>query len=90
MVFFGGADGLVVAFNPKIEPRPAAATQPATLRCLWKHDCNPMDMQVRDGKPILYRMNYGPCEVIATPVFWKNRVYIAVSRPRRQPGRGAL
>jgi outer membrane protein assembly factor BamB len=99
MVFFGGADGWLYAFDPKIATPPAQtgratsapSTQPAIMKCLWKHDCNPPDMQIRDGKPIPYRMKYGPCEVIASPVFWHNRVYVAVGQdPEHGPGVGCL
>ena len=90
MIFFGGGDGWLYAFDPKL-PSPPSTTQPATIPLIWKHDCIPMDMQVRDGKPIPYRFNYGPCEVIATPVFYKNRVYVPIGKdPEHGPGLGSL
>ena len=46
---------------------------------------------MRDGKPIKYPDAEGPSEVNATPVFWKNRVYVAVGQdPEHGEGVGRL
>ncbi len=63
-------------------------------RCAWRFDCNTPEHKFRDGKPVDYddgdkregRGNHndgkylGLNEIIGTPVFYKNRVYVAVGR----------
>jgi len=77
----------------------------AALSKLWSYDCNPPQYKLQDGKPIKYwngdtRLHLGnandgryvgPSEIIATPVFHENRVYLAVGQdPRHGRGRGIL
>jgi len=59
---------------------------------VWKFDCNPPDHKVdKDGKPIKYPVAEGPSEINATPVFYKNRVYVAVGQdPEHGEGVGIL
>ena len=46
---------------------------------------------MKDGKPIKYPAADGPSEVNATPVFYKNRVYVAVGQdPEHGEGIGRL
>jgi outer membrane protein assembly factor BamB len=98
-VFFGGGDGVCYAFEP---PR-AWSTQGevALLRKIWSCDCNPPDYKFRNGKPIPYQKKHnsfnsdtrgeGPSEIISTPVFYNNRVYVAVGQdPQHGRGEGAL
>jgi len=81
------------------------ARKARTLTKVWSFDCNPPHLKFKDGKPIDYwtgdtRRNegnnddgtfVGPSEIIATPVFHKNRVYVAVGQdPLHGRGRGAL
>ena len=45
----------------------------------------------KDGKPIKYPAAEGPSEINATPVFWKNRVYVAIGQdPEHGEGVGIL
>ena len=69
-------------------------------------DCNPLQYRFRDGKPIDYWSGdarstssankndgqfIGPSEIIATPVFYKNRVYVAIGQdPMHGRGHGML
>ncbi|MBN1443491.1 MAG: PQQ-like beta-propeller repeat protein, partial [Planctomycetes bacterium] len=97
LIFFGGGDGILYAFEP---PRPAgeavegAAVQ--ILRKVWSCDCNPEEYRVRDGQPIPYsrhnrKREDGPSEIIGTPVFHEGRVYAAIGQsPLHGPGRGQL
>jgi outer membrane protein assembly factor BamB len=89
LIFFGAGDGVCYAFQPA-SPR-AGDGPPAKLRKVWQYDCNPHDFRHREGEPVDYwkgdasratvRKDFkGPSEIIATPVFHKGRVYVAVGR----------
>ncbi len=97
-VFFGGGDGFLYAFA-----LPDAASQPAaegskvpSLNLLWSHDCNPPPYRKRYGQEVPYarwnrQSREGPSEIIATPVYYKNRVYVAIGQsPLHGPGNGNL
>jgi outer membrane protein assembly factor BamB len=87
LVFFGGGDGWCYAFDPQ----PSGAADSAHLKTVWKYDCNPPEFKTKDGKPIQYPSPDGPSEVNATPVFYKNRVYVAVGQdPEHGEGIGHL
>jgi outer membrane protein assembly factor BamB len=61
------------------------------LKKVWWFDCNPPERKVKNGKPIKYPAADGPSEINATPVFWKNRVYVAVGQdPEHGEGVGNL
>ncbi len=99
LIFYGGGDGVCYAFEAaKMVPEGA---EPAILKKVWSFDCNPPEYKFRDGKPIFYerwghgttQKGYfkGPSEIIATPVFHDNRVYVAVGQdPRHGTGEGIL
>ena len=101
LVFFGGGDGVCYAF----EALRSLPQQVVPLRKAWSFRCNPPEYLFRNGKPIDYwegdrrkhRDNHddgkyaGPSEIIGTPVFYKNRVYVAVGQdPIHGRGRGML
>ena len=89
-VFFGGGDGVCYAFDAIT----SAARRHGYLQHVWSFDCNTPEHKVRDGKPIDYwegdkRKDLGNHddwtylglnEIIGTPVFYHNRVYVAVGR----------
>lgn len=100
-VFFGGGDGIMYAFEP-INSMP---DHPIKLKKLWSYDCNPPEYKIVNGKKFNYvdgdirkhRLNIndgkclGPSEVIATPVAYKNRVYVATGQdPMHGRGMGML
>ena len=105
-VFFGGGDGVLYAFGAEpskgtgepivpVLPGPPLANEEdpelGYLKKLWWFDCNPPEYKMRDGKPIRYPDPEGPSEINATPVFYKNRVYIAVGQdPEHGEGVGRL
>ncbi len=100
-VYFGAGDGVCYAF----EALDHVPEKPLPLKKVWSFNCNPPEYLVRNGKPIDYwdgdrrkhRGNcddgcyVGPSEIIATPVFHHNRVYVAVGQdPQHGRGRGML
>jgi outer membrane protein assembly factor BamB len=88
-IFFGGGDGVCYAFDAK----PLKQGTNSYLKTLWKCDANPPEYRFKDGKPVKYAptTGTGPCQIIATPVFWKNRVYVAIGEdPEHEGGEGNL
>jgi outer membrane protein assembly factor BamB len=102
LVFLGGGDGVCYAF----EALDKAPDKPVPLKKVWSYDCNPPHYKYRDGKPVPYYDGdkrkskspnkndgryVGPSQLIATPVFYNNRIYIALGQdPAHGRGRGML
>ncbi|WP_460168141.1 outer membrane protein assembly factor BamB family protein [Thermostilla marina] len=102
LVFLGGGDGFCYAF----EALTNIPDEPVPLKLAWKYDCNPPEYRFPGGEPVEYykgdkRQKYstnkndgqyvGPSQVIATPVFYDNRVYIAIGQdPAHGRGKGML
>ncbi|MBA4148083.1 MAG: PQQ-binding-like beta-propeller repeat protein [Verrucomicrobia bacterium] len=81
-VLFGGGDGWLYAFDPK----PVEADDTSFLKTIWKFDANP-----EEYKKHKYPAAEGPSEINATPVFYKNRVYVAIGQdPEHGEGVGRL
>jgi outer membrane protein assembly factor BamB len=100
-IFFGGGDGVLYAF----EPLTSMPKEPVKLKKLWSFDCNPPEYKVRNGQKVVYfdgdirkhRRNnndgtyVGFSEIIGTPVFYKNRVYVTIGQdPSHGRGVGML
>jgi len=100
LIFYGGGDGILYAFEAL--SRAPEGEKVATLRKVWQYDCNPRDYRFRpDGTKIIYQRisgparnrtrGEGPSEIIATPVFYKGRVYVATGHdPFHGTGKGCL
>ena len=87
LVFFGGGDGFCYAFDAK----PVKEGESDFLKKVWWVDCNPPEYKAKDGKPIKYPHPDGPSEINSTPVFYKNRVYVATGQdPEHGTGAGRL
>jgi outer membrane protein assembly factor BamB len=88
LIFFGGGDGFCYAFDAK----PVKEGDVDYLKKVWWADCNPPEYKkTADGQPIKYPSAEGPSEINATPVFYKNRVYIANGQdPEHGEGIGHL
>ena len=87
LIFFGGGEGICYAFDaiPKKE------ADGSFLKTVWQYDANPPEYKAKEGKPIKYPAAEGPSEIIATPVFWKNRIYVATGQdPEHGEGVGHL
>jgi len=86
LVFFGGGDGFCYAFDAK----PVKEGDSGVLKTVWKFDCNPAERWGTDPAH-KYPGAEGPSEVNATPVFYKNRVYVPVGQdPEHGEGVGNL
>lgn len=87
-VYFGGGDGVLYAFNP--EPEKEGDTN--YIKKVWWFDAVPEEYKHdASGKPIKYPAAEGPSEINATPVFYKNRVYVALGQdPEHGEGVGRL
>jgi outer membrane protein assembly factor BamB len=84
VVFFGAGDGHVYAFDPV--PVRDEKEDRDVLKEIWRFDCNPPEYKERR-----YPAAAGPSEVIATPVFYNNRVYVTIGQdPEHGDGVGAL
>jgi outer membrane protein assembly factor BamB len=94
IVFFGGGDGVLYAFEPIVSTDPQDGVR--SLDLIWQHDCCPPDYRERDGEPIPYgRWNKnrddGPSEIIATPIIDGDRVFASIGQsPVHGPGQGML
>ena len=84
MVIFGAGDGFCYAFDPQPQPD-------GTLPEIWRCDCNPPGRRVANGKPVKHTSAQGPSEIIATPVLFHDRVYVALGQePEAGEGIGCL
>ena len=90
-VYFGGGDGWCYAFESVPVKGEIEGDEAMVLKEVWRYDCNPPHYRFRDGKRIKYPAEDGPSEVIATPVFYKNRVYVVIGQdPEHLEGLGML
>ncbi len=87
-IVFGGGDGWCYSFDPI----PVETPDGPFLKTIWKFDCNPPEYKKdADGRPIKYPASDGVSEINATPVFWKNRIYVATGQdPEHGEGVGIL
>jgi outer membrane protein assembly factor BamB len=86
LVFFGGGDGFCYAFDAT----PKKEGDTSFLKKVWWYDCNPTEYKANDAAH-KYPAAEGPSEINATPVFWKNRVYVATGQdPEHGEGVGNL
>lgn len=106
-ILAGGGDGVLYAFDPVPSPGSGDPLVPVLgavggmemeefedrdyLKKIWWVDINPPEYKTRNGQPIRYPAADGPNEIIATPVFYKNRVYVASGQdPEHGEGVGRL
>lgn len=88
IILFGGGDGVLYAFKP-VEAPPKA--HPVKLEKIWEYDCNPAGLRKLTYANWRNKAPDGPCEIIATPVVYNDKVYIGIGQsPIHGPGKGAL
>jgi len=88
LVFFGAGDGMCYGF----ETEPIKGEDDfMILKEAWRFDCVPERYKIKNGKPIKYPSPKGPSEIIGTPVFYNNKVYVAIGQdPEHGTGVGML
>jgi outer membrane protein assembly factor BamB len=90
LVFFGGGDGFCYAFDAKPVVEKIDGQDVNVLKKVWWFDANPPEYKKADAAH-KYPAAEGPSEINATPVFWKNRVYVATGQdPEHGEGVGNL
>ena len=80
LLFYGGGNGSCYAFDPDFAPGDASA--PGVLKRVWKFDClNPATFD-----PAYTGVKLTRAEVVATPVFYNNRVYVSIGNDLAKSG----
>ncbi len=87
-VYFGGGDGVLYA----LDTTPTKEGDSSFIKKIWWFDAVPEEYKKdKSGKPIKYPAAEGPSEINATPVFYKNRVYVPIGQdPEHGEGVGRL
>jgi outer membrane protein assembly factor BamB len=86
-VFFGGGDGWLYG----LDAQPVNEKGTNLLKVVWKADGNLPEYRKKEGKTIKYGTAEGPSEINATPVFYQDRVYVAIGQdPEQGEGVGRL
>ncbi len=87
-VYFGGGDGVLYA----LDTAPVKEGDTNYLKKVWWFDCVPPEYKKdKNGKAIKYPAAEGPSEINATPVFYKDKVYVAIGQdPEHGEGVGRL
>lgn len=87
ILLFGAGDGFLYGFDPK----PVEDDGDKVLKELFRVDGNPPHYRKKNGKKVKYATPEGPSEYIASPVFHKGKVYIAIGQdPEHGEGLGNL
>jgi outer membrane protein assembly factor BamB len=85
LIIFGGGDGICYGLDTQTVERDGVNV----FKEMWRYDCNPAEYRVKNGKKLKYATFDGPSEVIATPVYYKNRVYVPIGQdPEHGEGLG--
>lgn len=88
LIIFGADDGFCYAFDPVPVKNAAGAS---ILKEIWRFDCNPPEYRVKNGKPMKFGAPSGPSGILATPVVYNSRVYVAIGQdPESGEGAGCL
>jgi outer membrane protein assembly factor BamB len=86
-VIFGGGDGWCYGLSTETKDNDGVQI----FKEMWRYDCNPPEYRAKNGKPLKYATFDGPSEVIATPVLYKNRVYVPIGQdPEHGEGLGQM
>ncbi|MBT3198834.1 MAG: PQQ-binding-like beta-propeller repeat protein [Phycisphaerales bacterium] len=100
LLVYGCGDGVLYAFEALTKM--PDGDKPEILKVAWKYDCSPKEYRFdKNGKKRPYEKRHasyksgkrggGPSEIIATPVFYKGKIYVAIGQDSRHGiGDGAL
>ncbi len=88
-VVFAAGDGWVYGYGMGIKKEDDDVS---LMEELWRYDANPHEYRFdQSAMPRKYATSEGPSEIIATPVFHKNRIYVAIGQdPEHGEGVGML
>jgi len=75
LLFFGGPDGIVYAFEALSEGLPPG--QIHLLKKVWQFDCDP-DAPKENIQEYKRNLKVSPSGIMGMPVFYKNRIYVTV------------
>ncbi|MCB1064105.1 MAG: PQQ-binding-like beta-propeller repeat protein [Verrucomicrobiae bacterium] len=92
-VVFGAGDGYVYGFDAnEFDVEEDGGEKYNLMKELWKVNCCPNEYRFdKDGEPIKYATYPGPSEIIASPVVYDNKVYVAIGQdPEHGEGVGAI
>jgi len=85
MILYGAGDGVLYAFKP------VTSGDTGTLKRIWRRDCNPRGYRSVPYTNWREKSPDGPSEIIATPVVYEGRIYVAIGQsPIHGKGQGAL
>lgn len=88
LILFGAGDGYLYAYEPIT---PAADGKVATLKIVWRYDCNPPEYRAQEYARHTNKSKKGPSEIIARPIVYNDRVYVPIGQsPVHGPGQGNL
>jgi outer membrane protein assembly factor BamB len=79
LLFFGAGNGWLYAFDALDSAGPSADGSPRLLRDAWRINGHPL-AQTQDRTPIEHCHDTHSYEVTASPVFYKNRVYVVFTQ----------
>jgi len=79
MIFWGGGNGFVYGFEALKPDQLANAPKPLRIRPTWYFNGHPL-AQTQDHIPYDHQEQSTSFEVVANPVFYNNRVYVAVTQ----------
>lgn len=83
LLFYGGGNGACYAFDPEFAP--GTAGEPGVLNRVWKFNC----LAPGTYSPEFAGKRLELAEIIATPVFYRNRVYVALGNDPIHSGASA-
>ncbi len=105
-IFFGGGDGVCYGFDAQPQRGDGSPIVPVLpgpeykreedkttdyLKKVWWADGNPPEYKSKNGRPFKYQEAEGFSDILATPVFYNNRVYVAIGQdPEHSEGVGRL
>jgi outer membrane protein assembly factor BamB len=90
-IIWAGGDGFCYGFDLGFDKQTIEGEEVNIIRELWRCDANPKEYRMDGDKKRAYNTYEGPSEVIATPVIYKNKVYVVIGQdPEHGEGKGCV